>query len=160
MLRWHAPFSFESFVVVDERPYLFLVSDGLPVPYRLSALDETGRGVTVAHFEGLLTPSQVEALVGREVYVHGEAVDMEVAEYVQPDSLEALVGVELRDQHNALVGTIVDVADYSMNIVMTVERGDGREVLVPLSEELVVALPDEGHRCLQVEIPEGLLEVE
>ncbi|PID90266.1 MAG: hypothetical protein CSA97_03775 [Bacteroidetes bacterium] len=159
VLRWHAPFSFDSFVV-DERPYLFVVSDGLPVPYRLSGIEETGKGITVVYFDGLDNPSQVEMLGGREVYAYPEAIDVEGAEYVQPDLLEALVGVELHDQHAELVGTIVNVADYSMNIVLTVERPDGREVLVPLSEELVVALPDEGHRSLQLEIPEGLLEVE
>ena len=54
------------------------------------------------------------------------------------------------------VGTVKEVDERSANILFTLERSDGSELLIPVHEDLICDY-DARERVLVIEIPDGLL---
>jgi 16S rRNA processing protein RimM len=69
-----------------------------------------------------------------------------------------LIGYTLFDETLGLIGEITDVNDYSGNLLLSVEY-EGKDVLVPLNEELIVRL-DEDLQEIELRIPEGLFNLD
>lgn len=67
-------------------------------------------------------------------------------------------GWTLCDADGACVGTVVDCVEHPAQLTLTVQRADGSQRLVPLVDELLIAL-DEQERCLHVTLPMGILEL-
>jgi 16S rRNA processing protein RimM len=55
------------------------------------------------------------------------------------------------------VGSIVDVDETTINVLFVVEYKNG-EILVPVSEEIVLKI-DEKEKIIQLELPEGILDL-
>ena len=122
----------------------FIEFDGLPVPFFFESVQEKGNRCIVK-FEDIDSLAEAEELVGREVSFSDEEEEAE----------DTLVGLQVRDSRSRrLVGEIVDFSDYGGNIVLTVETEDGREILLPFHEELLVGVHDE---ILTLDIPAGLI---
>ncbi len=156
VLQWHSPFFFDS-VDLSDSPFLFLLIDGLPVPFRVTEMEERADGKTVVVFAQLQDVPQPVSLQGLEVYAHVDIVDEELVVEGLCGTYDALVGLTLRSEEGTIVGVICGVEEYSTNVVMDVEREDGTAVLIPLAEDLVVSLPSEELPELVMRIPEGLL---
>ena len=123
---------------------VFIIFDGLPVPFYFESLQEKGNRLIVK-FEDVDTLAQAEELVGREVRLAAEEEEEE----------DTLIGLRVRDSRTRrIIGEIVDFSDYGGNIVLTVETEDRGEVLLPLHEELIVNIHGE---VITLDIPEGLL---
>lgn len=67
-------------------------------------------------------------------------------------------GWTLCDAGGAHVGTVVDCVEHPAQLTLTVQLPDGAQHLVPLVDELLIAL-DEQERCLRVALPAGILEL-
>ena len=106
-------------------------------------------------FADIDTEAQARELTGCEVYFPREQADRHEGEATWAE----LVGYALVDaRRDTLVGTITHVDDTTINILFEVETADGREVLVPASEELVEQVDKTRHR-IHVRVPEGILEL-
>lgn len=122
---------------------VFIEFDGLPVPFFIEKVQSKGSRFTVK-FEDVDTLEGAEELVGRTARYEKE-------EDEEDDSLIGFVVKNAAD--GSTVGRIVDYADYSGNVCITVDCG-GREVLLPLHEDLIREVTD---TTLTLVIPEGLL---
>ena len=122
---------------------VFIEFDGLPVPFFIEIVQSKGSRFTVK-FEDVDTLESAEELVGRTARYEKE-------EDEEDDSLIGFVVKNAAD--GSTVGRIVDYADYSGNVCITVDCG-GREVLLPLHEDLIRKVTD---TTLTLVIPEGLL---
>ena len=130
--------------VWKNREPAFIEFDGLPVPFFFESVQEKGNRCIVK-FEDIDSLAEAEELVGREVRFSDEDEEAE----------DTLVGLQVRDSRSRrLVGEIVDFSDYGGNIVLTVETEDGREILLPFHEELIVSIHDE---VITLDIPAGLI---
>jgi ribosomal 30S subunit maturation factor RimM len=73
------------------------------------------------------------------------------------ESWDFLIGYTLIDSDDNRIGTIANIYSVGESELASVEY-QGREVLVPLHESLVVLL-DEDEEILVMELPEGILEL-
>ena len=123
---------------------VFITFDGLPVPFFIESVQPKGNRFVVK-FQDIDTLEEAEELVGREATLEGDDAEED----------ETLVGLQVRDSRTRrVVGEIVDFSDYGGNIVLTVETEDGREILLPFHEELIVSIHDE---VITLDIPAGLI---
>lgn len=123
---------------------VFIVFDGLPVPFFVEWLQHRGNR-SIVKFEGVDSLAEAEELVGREATVSEENLQEE----------DTLVGLKVRDSRSGrIVGEIVDFRDYGGNLVVTVDAPGLGERLLPVHEELIVSIHDE---VITLDIPEGLL---
>ena len=123
---------------------VFIEFDGIPVPFYFESVEPKG-GRFIVKFQDVDTLAEAEELVGREVFFEDD----------DEDDDESLIGLKVRDSRSRrIVGEIVDFTDYSGNVVITVQKKDGEEVLLPLHEDLIVSIHDE---VVTLDIPSGLL---
>ena len=124
---------------------VFITFDGLPVPFFIESVQPKGNRFVVK-FQDIDTLEEAEELVGREATLEGDDAEED----------ETLVGLQVRDSRTRrVVGEIVDFSDYGGNIVITVETPGGREILLPLHEDLIVSIHDE---VVTLDIPDGLID--
>jgi len=62
------------------------------------------------------------------------------------------------DADDSIIGTIFAVDDSTVNVLFSVKTTDGRDVLIPASEELITAV-DQDNKIIKIAIPEGLLDI-
>jgi 16S rRNA processing protein RimM len=116
----------------------------------------------VLKLAGVEDANAAEELRGSEV-----AVEVEDAPVLPEGQHYAavLVGMEVRDEEDRIVGTVIDVMPTGGKDVLMIapavrsseESGDDREILVPLAEEIAVV--DEAARVIRIRPPEGLLDL-
>lgn len=158
---WRDPFFFDN-VQIAEGAFLFIERDGLLVPYELLALEARGDGTASVALGFVDTPAEAKELQGLRVYVPPRCVlDTPSDSLHNGDLVALLTGHFVEDENGMPIGRIRRVDQYPMNIVLTVDRCAGGEVLLPLSEELLISMPalaepSETHP-LRLRIPEGLL---
>lgn len=158
---WRDPFFFDN-VQLAEGAFLFIEHDGLIVPYEVMAFDPRGDGTASVGFRFVDNPAEAKALQGLCVYVPQHSILDLPSDSLHNGDLSALLeGHFVEDENGCPVGRIRIVDQYPMNIVLTVVRPGGDEVLLPLSEELLICMPTHVEPSesdpLRLRIPEGLL---
>lgn len=122
---------------------VFIYFDGLPVPFFIESYQAKG-GRWIVKFENIDTFEEAEEIVGKEIFV---TLDED-----QDDEL-SIIGMEVYDSDNALIGVITDYTNAAGNEYIAVIH-KGEEVLLPLHDDLII---EWGEEHITLNIPEGLL---
>ena len=126
---------------------VFILFDGLPVPFFVQSLRRRGQNKALVHLKGIFDLKDCEEVCGKDIYLPADAE----AAFGEGD-FSFLVGWELRDAGKSL-GRIADFVDIPGNPCLELE--DGR--LVPLHEDFITAV-DEDSAVVEMELPSGLLD--
>lgn len=126
---------------------VFILFDGLPVPFFVQSLRRRGQNKALVHLNGIYDLKDCEEVCGKDIYLPADAE----AAYGEGD-FSFLVGWELRDAGKSL-GRIADFVDIPGNPCLELE--DGR--MVPLHEDFITAV-DEDSAVVEMELPSGLLD--
>ena len=133
-------------------------SDPRPIVVRSCWLSQSRGGQAVFHFQDTDSISDAEKLVGLEVQIPlAQRMHLPFGSYYVTD----LVGCEVRNQDEMLIGTVRDVQFIGESVSGTpilVLDSDGSEVLIPLAQAICV-LVDIDARRICVALPEGLLDL-
>ena len=119
---------------------VFILFDGLPVPFFVQSLRRRGQNKALVHLNGIFDLKDCEEVPADAEAAYGEG------------DFSFLVGWELRDAGKSL-GRIADFVDIPGNPCLELE--DGR--LVPLHEDFITAV-DEDSAVVEMELPSGLLD--
>ena len=161
--------SFRSIVPEDinlQEP-VFIVFDGLPVPFFIESFTKRGNSKALVRLTGIHCQEDVDEISGKAVYIEeSEAPELSLEE----DGFAALVGwilltpstspndseeVSPEDMELIEVGEITDFIDIPNNPCIEVETENGA-VMIPLHEDLVLSIDPEYQEII-MQIPEGLL---
>ena len=159
---------------------VFIVFDGLPVPFYIETFTKRGNSKALVRITGVHNQEDVEEIAGKAVYIEeGEEAELSLEE----DGYAALVGwmlltpsttlsdssatqsnspVTLSDSKGSPqdielieVGEITDFIDIPNNPCIEVETENGA-VMIPLHEDLILSVDPEYQEII-MQIPEGLL---
>ena len=130
---------------IDLQEPVFIVFDGLPVPFYFESFTPRGVNRAIVHLTGVHSLKDADELSGAEVF----------ADYFEEEAEEDLTGWTVRNQDGVTVGTVSGYEDIPGNLCIYVNTPGG-EVLLPLHQELVVST-DPSAKVLTLVIPEGLL---
>ena len=122
---------------------VFIYFDGLPVPFFIESCQAKG-GRRIVKCENIDTFEEAEEIVGKEIFLN---IDED-----QDDAL-SIIGMEVYDSNNALIGVITDYTNAAGNEFIAVVY-EGKEVLLPLHDDLII---EWGEDHITLEIPAGLL---
>ena len=161
--------SFRSIVPEDinlQEP-VFIVFDGLPVPFFIASFTKRGNSKALVRLTGIHCQEDVDEISGKAVYIEeSKAPELSLEE----DGFAALVGwilltpstspndseeVSPEDMELIEVGEITDFIDIPNNPCIEVETENGA-VMIPLHEDLVLSIDPEYQEII-MQIPEGLL---
>ena len=65
-------------------------------------------------------------------------------------------GFTVIDQHGKRLGVIEEVDNSTMNVLFVV-KNDGKEYLIPATEDFIEAIDEEGN-LIEMFLPDGLIE--
>ena len=131
---------------------VFVIIDGLPVPFFISWLSRSGDLLHVK-FEGYELKEKVRDFTGCEVLAGKDKVTR------LSDTLPLyLEGFSLENSAGSKAGTILKVVSYPMQIMLVVEDLKGSELLVPLNEDWIINIDKKG-KVIKMDLPEGMTSV-
>ena len=141
---------------------VFIVFDGLPVPFFIESFAKRGNTKALVHLTDICSMEDVEEIAGKAVYVEVDALpEMSLEE----DGFAALIGWlllapagdDMDDDSMEVeeVGEITDFIDIPNNPCIEVETKNGA-VMIPLHEDLILSVDPENLEIV-MQIPVGLL---
>lgn len=136
---------------LDIEEPVFLLLEGKPVPFFMTELNEAAHP-PILHFEDLEDEASARSLCGAEVWAPKNRVEAET-EW----TAEELVGCTAWNRNEQL-GAVTGVLESGLQELLCIDN-KGREILVPLQDELIREY-DPVSKKLVLELPEGLLELE
>ena len=123
------------------------------VPYFLEHI--RAGGSVVIKIEDLDDREAVALLSKRPLFL----MDSQVSAQEEPDEtpFDALIGFSIEAEGYPTLGPITGIMDLPSHHLAEINH-DGREILIPLHENLIVGV-DEAGKLLQMALPEGLLDL-
>lgn len=139
---------------VEETTRFFVELEGLLVPFFVK---EDGfrfktSNSAILSFEDVETEKYAKRLIGCSVYLF----QSEIIDEPEDSNLNVLINYLVLDQDGNKIGKIIQVDDYSGNVVFTIEYKNS-ELLIPFNDELLIEIND-SSKTIQIHIPEGLIE--
>lgn len=140
-----------------EFDHLFIMHDGLPVPYTIEERSSKNHTADLIKFYDVDSDDAALLLKDCEVYVDkGSLANLSADD--NTFSLASLIGYTIYDSREGEIGNISAIDTSSANTLLQVEHPDGFVFAVPFHMDLVKGIsPDE--RALVLTLPEGLLDV-
>ena len=133
---------------------VFIIFDGLPVPFFITSFKTKGSNGALVKFETINDLSHSEELLKKEILVDSSTIDPDSFDMDEDQAMAAfLMGFKVKDQNGKLVGEISDYYNFPNNPCIEL---NGKH-LVPFNEELILKL-DNKKRVIAMTIPGGLLE--
>lgn len=137
-----------------ETEYYFLEIEGIPVPFFIEEFTYSTDVTARVKFEDVDDEIAAARYVNTSVFLPRELVKSTV-EQTEAD-WDYFTGFTVIDQHGEELGVIEEVDDSTMNVLFVV-RNDGKEYLVPATEDFITAI-DEKNSLIEMYLPEGLIE--
>ena len=136
---------------------VFIVFDGLPVPFYIESFSKRGNTKALVRLTGICSMEDVEEIAGKAVYIEEDQLP-EMS--LEDDGYAALLGWMLltpAEDEEALieVGEITDFLDIPNNPCIEVETENGA-VMIPLHEDLILSVDPEYQEII-MQIPAGLI---
>jgi 16S rRNA processing protein RimM len=144
-----------SFDDIENMELVFVLFDGLPVPFFIDEFTERNIGSLLIKFEDINSETEAKVLVDKSLYLPLEYLSKNTIPILK--STEALLGYAVVDIHNGEIGLLNLVIKHSENPLMLVTNGKN-EIYIPLQEEFILEI-NEKEKTILVDCPEGLISV-
>lgn len=140
-----------------EPDFLFIEIEGIPVPFAVSEMSGT-REHCITFFEGIDTLSEAERYRGARLWVARKSYEehLERSGQLEELSLDHLLGFTIEHPTEGVIGRLQHINDNTSNVLLTIERSEGDEVLLPFVDEWIL----EVHPCqcrIIIDFPKELL---
>ncbi len=137
---------------ISNSRYLIVRKFGDDIPYFIEDLDVDN---DLIKFESISTPEEARFISNCPIYLFED--DVTNKQPVEIRDSQLLRGFEVRDQKNKMIGNVFEIVEMPMQILLKVDYL-GEEVLLPLHEELIIAI-DMDAKVINLNITEGLLDL-
>lgn len=134
--------------------------DGIYVPFYAESVRPKGSFSYLVKFQGIDSEIEARELVNKSVFaLRKNLKDFMLDEYDEQYALyDDMIGWEVVDTEKGSIGRITDIDTNTENELLIVETSSGGIVYVPLAEDLILEVDEEGHRII-MNLPEGLLDL-
>ena len=138
----------------ENDPYVICEMDGILVPFFVESSRYKSNTTILVKLEGVDNEISAKQFVNRKVFYPGNRLK----EFL-PDDLgwKRFMGYLLEDIEHGELGIITFVDETTINTLFTVDY-HGKELLVPVADELVDSIDHEGQRIV-LAVPEGVIEL-
>lgn len=136
-----------------EATAIFIEQMGKPVPFFIDEVHN--EAPLILKLEEVDSREIALELAGKDIFLRRE--DIAEASLEQPFDLSALEGFQVVDRTAGAIGPIEEVVELPQQL-MAIVQYEGREVLIPLSDQLILSVDADNQR-IEMDLPEGLLEL-
>ena len=146
-------FEFEDYNELDF-DILFLEVNKKLVPYFVENIKLQNNSTAYLQLEDIDHIDKTRDLIKKKVYLPKDKMpERDPSDFRYTD----LVGYLVVDEEEGEIGHILSVQEFPQQFMATVDF-DGKELLFPLSEDLILGV-DLEERVIEVELPEGLVDL-
>jgi len=138
---------------IPELNPVFLEIEGKPVPFYTSEPGYTGGGLLRLKLECFEYLKDLDELSGCRVFL-----DTGKGELDPGRNLDGIAGFKVLTRDKSLTGTIREIIENPGQWLLNVETESGRELLIPLHEDLILDV-DKTKKTILMDLPEGLAEI-
>jgi 16S rRNA processing protein RimM len=135
-------------------PYLVCEMDGIPVPFYIESHRPKGHSVILVKLEHVDDLTEAKRFVNRPVYCPPATVNNRSG---KDAGWSQFRGYILEDERKEEIGRVTDVDATTLNVLLHVDCS-GKEILVPVAEELICSV-DRTEKRMVVSLPDGLLDI-
>lgn len=136
--------------------FLVLDIDGILVPFFFEEYRFRSDSVALVKFCDIDTQEQARTLTGCDVFFMRKYADGDDEQL----SWAQIVGFKIVEEHTGkVIGTITHVDDSTINLLFEVLTEDGKELLLPASEDLIISVNADNHE-IEMALPEGILDLD
>lgn len=135
--------------------------DGIYVPFYADSVRPKGSTSYLVKFQGIDSEIEAREMVNKNVYALRNSLKDFMHEEYEDECYtlyDDMIGWELIDTEKGLIGKIKEIDTNTENELLIVETPEGNTVYVPLADDLITEIDEDGSR-LVMELPEGLLEL-
>ncbi|MDR1198437.1 MAG: ribosome maturation factor RimM [Prevotellaceae bacterium] len=130
---------------------IFIIMDGLSVPFYFKSFDEHAGNRAVIIFENIETEQLAKQLAGKQMLLpYKKRINR------KDFNLNDFVGFNATDTQAGNIGTVSDFFDFPNNPCFQIMR-NGKEILVPVNENLIKST-DAKSKTINFDLPEGLVD--
>ena len=140
-----------------DTPYIICDMDGILVPFFIESYRPRGAASLLVKLEYVDDERAARRFVRRTVYYPIDRLSENDSEGADDPAWECFVGYQLTDEAGHEVGTVTAVDASTANVLFRVDRV-GHELLIPVASEVMHGV-DHAARCIAVDMPEGLLDL-
>ena len=142
---------------LDKR-FIHIEIDSAPVPFEVEQFRPKSERESIVKLT--LVPSQDYArrLLGKRIFVARTEAASEAEDDEEEDEISVglLIGYQATDVDEGALGIISSINNMNgVNPLFVVERADGRELLIPIAEDLIAQI-DQDAKIVTFCLPEGL----
>ncbi|MCA5004367.1 ribosome maturation factor RimM [Sphingobacterium bovistauri] len=147
-------FEFEDYEDLD-LDIIFVEVNKKLVPYFIETVKLHNNSTAYATFEDVDHIDKAKALVHKKMYLPNDKMPER-----DPDDFRwtDLVGFLVVDEEHGELGEIIDVTEMPQQFIATVELEEGKKLMFPLSEDLILGIDGE-EEIIEVDLPEGLVDL-
>lgn len=160
--------SIDPDIPVEDGTCLITPVDGIYVPFFVTSVRNRSQETRLVRLDGIESASEASQLNGLPLFMTIEYIDSLPEDDAEEDSdcesddnlyIGSLVGSRVIDTDGADIGTITGINADTANVLFEVQRPDGSDIFIPVSEEFIVAY-DHDTSTLTLSLPEGLLDLQ
>lgn len=127
--------------------------DGIYVPFFVNSFRPKNDHTVLLQLCGVASEKDAKRFVNKSIY----ALRKELPEAGDSVYCDYFIGFEIVDGEGRGIGHITDVDDSTENALFVVRDGNGKEFYVPIAEELISEIKEEG--IIVMDLPEGILDL-
>ena len=136
---------------IKEMESVFVEIDGKPVPFFFEWQKDSGPNTLLAKFDYFDSEKSIIEFVGCEVFT-----DREIIITSSDSQLPIfLTGYTLMDSGKRVVGEIIKVVSFPMQVMLELKTSKEGDILIPYNEDWIIEL-DETNKSISLNLPEGL----
>ncbi|MDR0754711.1 MAG: ribosome maturation factor RimM [Prevotellaceae bacterium] len=144
-------FDSQAFSDINLEEPVFIIIDGLPVPFYLKIFDERSNNRALVIFENIETEKLAKQLVGMQILLPYKKQTA-----CKDFNLNRFEGFHATDIHAGNIGIITEFLDFPNNPCFCIIHND-KEILVPVNEDFIESI-DEKSKIINFNLPEGLID--
>ena len=139
--------------------YIIIETEGILVPFFFEEYRFRNDNTAIIKLEGIDTQEQAREFTNCVVYFErskAENAEDETSTFLSQKNRQ-IVGFTIVDaQTGKSIGTIKDIDDSTINVLLVIESEDRQQVLIPANEDLIEGI-DLQRQTITMRLPDGLL---
>lgn len=139
---------------IKDMESVFIIIDGLPVPFFISEYEERSKDTLILTIDELNGEKEAKELIESRVYIRSSQLEQSQHTFIQSNML---VGYHVMDVKLGEIGVISEILQFDQNPLLRI-LNKKKEILLPLNENFIFDIDTE-NRILHVKAPEGITDV-
>jgi 16S rRNA processing protein RimM len=138
---------------IPEMESVFIEIDGRPVPFFIDYSELNDPSTLRLRFSGYNSADKVKEFVGCKLFLTGESISA-----LPVGNPQSLLDYKVFSNEDISIGIISEIIENPDQLLLNVINGTGKNILVPLHEDLIKELDTE-KKIIRMIIPDGISDI-